>query len=276
MSYAHLIALILSILLYSLLALAFLGWGKAFIIFTSRNTSSRENTPISFVIWSGWAFALLLLQVIHFFTPINVFSVSPIILLGVIFSIFFRVHDTKTSQKIPSNGSTARCSRYAWMTSIFGFILVTCWIASRAMIPPTNYDSGLYHLSAIRWINEYPIVPGLGNLHGRLAFNSSFFTYVAALNLYPYFGNGRSIANSFLMLLTFATLSELLLPFLRRPSFIFQSSPIQWAIPLFCLPYIAYWTLSSDGIPSPSPDLTSSLLQVVIFIIFLRISTLFF
>lgn len=78
------------------------------------------------------------------------------------------------------------------------------------------------------------------------------------------------------MLLTFATLSELLLPFLRRPSFIFQSSPIQWAIPLFCLPYIAYWTLSSDGIPSPSPDLTSSLLQVVIFIIFLRISTLFF
>lgn len=89
MSYAHLIALILSILLYSLLALAFLGWGKAFIIFTSRNTSSRENTPISFVIWSGWAFALLLLQVIHFFTPINVFSVSPIILLGVIFSIFF-------------------------------------------------------------------------------------------------------------------------------------------------------------------------------------------
>lgn len=162
------------------------------------------------------------------------------------------------------------------MTSIFGFILVTCWIASRAMIPPTNYDSGLYHLSAIRWINEYPIVPGLGNLHGRLAFNSSFFTYVAALNLYPYFGNGRSIANSFLMLLTFATLSELLLPFLRRPSFIFQSSPIQWAIPLFCLPYIAYWTLSSDGIPSPSPDLTSSLLQVVIFIIFLRISTLFF
>jgi len=43
----------------------------------------------------------------------------------------------------------------------------------------------------------YPYRSGLGNLHGRLAFNQSFFVYVAALNFYPFFGYGRSIANSF-------------------------------------------------------------------------------
>lgn len=33
-------------------------------------------------------------------------------------------------------------------------------------------DSGLYHAQFIRWAQQYPVVPGLGNLHGRLAFNS--------------------------------------------------------------------------------------------------------
>ncbi len=38
-----------------------------------------------------------------------------------------------------------------------------------------SYDTGLYHLQAMRWITEHRIVPGLGNLHGRLAFNSLIF-----------------------------------------------------------------------------------------------------
>ncbi len=38
-----------------------------------------------------------------------------------------------------------------------------------------HYDTGLYHAQSIRWIEEYGIVPGLGNLHSRLAYNSSSF-----------------------------------------------------------------------------------------------------
>jgi hypothetical protein len=38
-----------------------------------------------------------------------------------------------------------------------------------------SYDAGLYYLQTMRWITEYHIVPGLGNLHGRLAFNSMIF-----------------------------------------------------------------------------------------------------
>lgn len=35
-------------------------------------------------------------------------------------------------------------------------------------------DTDLYHAQAIRWIEEYGSVKGLGNLHNRLAYNSSF------------------------------------------------------------------------------------------------------
>lgn len=39
---------------------------------------------------------------------------------------------------------------------------------------PYNYDTGLYHAQAIQWIEKYGCVKGLGNLHNRFAYNSSF------------------------------------------------------------------------------------------------------
>jgi len=41
--------------------------------------------------------------------------------------------------------------------------------------------------------------PGLGNLHGRLAFNQSYFLYVAFLNNFPVVGFGHNLANSLLL-----------------------------------------------------------------------------
>ena len=41
--------------------------------------------------------------------------------------------------------------------------------------PATNYDSGLYHVQAVRWIEAFPVVPGLGNLHFRLAMAPTWF-----------------------------------------------------------------------------------------------------
>ncbi len=41
---------------------------------------------------------------------------------------------------------------------------------------PGNPDTGLYHAQTIRWIETFPAVPGLGNLHSRLAYNSSWLT----------------------------------------------------------------------------------------------------
>ena len=53
-----------------------------------------------------------------------------------------------------------------------------------------HYDSDLYHAQAIHWIESFGIVPGLGNLHSRLAYNSSSFALTA---LYSFaFVNGQS------------------------------------------------------------------------------------
>jgi len=46
-----------------------------------------------------------------------------------------------------------------------------------------HYDTGLYHAQSIRWIEEYGVVPGLGNLHSRLAYNSAAFCLSALYSM---------------------------------------------------------------------------------------------
>lgn len=50
-----------------------------------------------------------------------------------------------------------------------------------------HYDTGLYHAQSIRWIEEYGVVKGLGNLHCRLAYNSSSFS-LSALFSFSFLG----------------------------------------------------------------------------------------
>lgn len=56
--------------------------------------------------------------------------------------------------------------------AVFVILLLSAYGTSRGII---HYDTGLYHAQSIRWIEEYGAVPGLGNLHSRLAYNSSSF-----------------------------------------------------------------------------------------------------
>ena len=46
-----------------------------------------------------------------------------------------------------------------------------------------HYDSDLYHAQAIRWIEEYGVIKGLGNLHVRLAYNSAAFPLSALFSM---------------------------------------------------------------------------------------------
>ena len=65
---------------------------------------------------------------------------------------------------------------------------------------PGQYDTGLYHAQAIRWIEEYGVVPGLGNLHMRLAYNSAFMCLQALFSLEWLVGQSLHSLNGFFCL----------------------------------------------------------------------------
>ena len=253
----HIAAISLTLVLFSCLGMAYFGWGR--IASTILGISQKTPNSAVMTIWLGWTFMLGVLQLLNFILPINVYVGLPIFLFGIIVSTPTIVNRLRQcfSQDYPP-------FKLAGM-GIIGLVVIT-WIASRAMIPPSNYDSGLYHFNTIRWIETYPTIPGLGNLHGRLAFNQSFFTYVAALNFHPFFGYGRSLANSFLLLVTISTILPTLFTVLRQPSLLTRSHPLLHTSDLFVLPIVIYLALSSEGLASPSPDLTSTLLQLAMFV----------
>lgn len=119
------------------------------------------------------------------------------------------------------------------------------------------YDTGLYHMQNIKWIEQYPVVPGLGNLHGRFAFNSHFFLPSALFNvelerehqsvmMYP--------LNASCVLALVIYLIQLLKKNISNISSVLCLS----SIVLVCILY-PFW------INTPSPDIISAVLVVFTF-----------
>lgn len=124
----------------------------------------------------------------------------------------------------------------------------------KAIDPIHSYDAGLYYLQSIRWLNEYPIILGLGNLHDRLAFNQSSFGLVAALNFFPLWGKGYALINLILLAVALATLTDANLKKIYGG----------WWIQVFVFYGLAYSALTQ--LSNPSPDIAVAVLEIIIFI----------
>lgn len=74
------------------------------------------------------------------------------------------------------------------------------FFAVLASTAPVVYDTSLYHVQAIEWIEKYGVVKGLGNLHNRLAYNSSFFALQALFSWNSIVGQSLHGMNCFLAL----------------------------------------------------------------------------
>lgn len=95
---------------------------------------------------------------------------------------------------------------------VFLFLLFA-YGTSRGII---HYDTGLYHAQSIRWIEEYGVVEGLGNLHCRLAYNSSAFCLSALYSFSFLGGQSYHCAAGFFALLLAGTCSEVVKAWKRK------------------------------------------------------------
>ncbi len=82
---------------------------------------------------------------------------------------------------------------------IFGilFLGLTCQKARHA-------DTDLYHAQTIRWIEEYGVVKGLGNLHHRFAYNSAFLCLQALFSGAFVLGQSTHVLNGYIAFCMFS------------------------------------------------------------------------
>jgi hypothetical protein len=243
--------LILTLLAYLLLTAASLGWGKA--VARAIGLTAERPGPSFSEIWLGWCAILLLLSACHDFIPLNAYPSAAIYGLGLL--LFVLAHGRQTPSLLGPNSPRSETLL---------LVLFAIWVALLAMRAPGDYDSGLYHFNALRWINEFAIVPGLGNLHDRLAFNYAYLPFVASLNFYPWFNHGPNLAIGWLWLVVMA---ECLFSLGRvLPALLQKRDPlIPDLLPALLFPYLLYSTAQME-FSSPQTDRASFLVRLILFV----------
>lgn len=200
--------------------------------------------------WIGWAYTIFFLQLWNLCFKVDWCASLLVCIVGVAGIIW----NYKDLLQIIKKGNFLQ---KIILSIALSFMVL--WIADFAILSPLVYDSGLYHLTSVSWLKSYPIIPGLGNLHSRLAFNNSYFLYAAILDFGPWIQKSQHLANGLI-------LSVLIIQiFLSGMTFFKHSSKIS----LYHIFYILFLgpvlTLTVTlYISSPSPDMSIYILGILV------------
>lgn len=134
-------------------------------------------------------------------------------------------------------------------------LLVWCYFTSRGYM---TVDTDLYHAQSIRWIEEYGVVKGLGNLHSRFAYNSSVFAVSALYSMKFICGRSLHAVNGFLAFVLSIGLLDLGKCFHRKKMLLSDFARVG---------AVYYLTLIWDEIIAPSSDYA---ITIVLFILVIK------
>lgn len=146
--------------------------------------------------WLGFCLCLMFLQIWHLVLPVGAPALGLLAGAGLAGWAVWR------------REALVRLRSVRWRRAAPLLIIVVAlggWAGLQSLGSPRQYDTGMYHLPLVQWFERHAIVPGLGNLHGRLAFNNSSLLYAALLDVGPWEGRTTHLANG---LLVFALLAH--------------------------------------------------------------------
>ena len=228
-----------------LLALGIICYGWGLIAFRLLGISSSQQID-SGTLWLGFAVILAVIEFLHLLVPVD-WRMGAFLLGMALLALRSKRQHIQLHNIRPD-----------YFKIILTSIIALIWCL-RAMGQSNNFDSGLYHFGSIRWLNEYPIIPGLGNLHWRLALNQSYFGFLSLVNVFPYWNKGYAAGGLFITYLVGLTLIEIGAK--QRPAW-------QWLIGGTLFIYLGYL---AGTLPNPSPDSAVGLLEIAIFGLLFRL-----
>ena len=147
-----------------------------------KKSFGLANICVEDICMAGFMVSTVYAQIFSLFSGVGLIAN---ILLVLVSAVFYIIHFSKCKE----NSISSCIKKIEPIKCIFILFLaiIMAYGASRGYF---HLDSDLYHGQSIHWIEDYGVVRGLGNLHGRLAYNSSSFA-MQALYSFSYLG-GRS------------------------------------------------------------------------------------
>jgi hypothetical protein len=233
------------------LGLVFVGLGGGL-----RRLYGLEDWAVADVFtafWLGWGSSLALLVCWNFLWPVGW---PALLLLGGLGVLGFLANAGPLARLLRASFVTpARCLLFLLLLTV-----ITAYGALQALAEVKVGDTGLYHLSSVRWAQAFPVVPGLGNLHGRLAFNQSYFLYGALVDGGPWHGHGQHVAGGLLWVVYGAQAGFSLLA-------LFSTEGPAWYVHAFrvlLFPGPFLYLLRHPAVSSYSPNLAVTLLGCIL------------
>ena len=146
----------------------------------------------SFIV-TGVAILTVYAQTVSLFTKVGLGANIGVISACLLIAVYYR------QELLNDAYSMLHILRARWDILVYLFVfLLMAYGTSHGIM---HYDSDLYHAQAIRWIEEYGIIKGLGNLHVRLAYNSSDFAISALYSMSFLGGQSYHVMSGFFALL---------------------------------------------------------------------------
>lgn len=172
--------MIILILSWVVLFLVFIAFGDILVLIWNKLTKKEERYTIVDQFWIGLSMLGGIAILLSVFIPINIYVLVFVLFLSFIYwaSNFHRLKTLFRS--IISN-----FRQMYWTAKILVGLSVVLTLILGLLSPGILGDHELYHFQTMKWIENYSVVPGLGNLHGRLAFNSSFFLITGLFSFHP-------------------------------------------------------------------------------------------
>jgi hypothetical protein len=169
---------------FVILAAAFVGVGL--ILRRAFGLKMIEIDDCFLAFWTGFGVINVILILWNFIWPVGLSALLLVLSLGTAGSLWNR------------KALISTLNRKSWRPTrlqICLYLLAASWVANQCMAGFNSWDGGLYHLQAVKWAETFPVVPGIANLHGPLAFNNSSFLYDAMVDSGWWKGRGFHVAN---------------------------------------------------------------------------------
>ncbi len=136
-----------------------------------QDSLTEYFSRIMILVLIGFTAVNILASILSLFIPLRLEAFLIVVIPPIAYLLFFHRPRFKLDFNVLEEQNSV-----AFFLASLSMMLLLVWITSG---PAQNADTYIYHAQSIRWIEEYPIIKGLGNFFIRLAYNSSWFVQSA-------------------------------------------------------------------------------------------------
>lgn len=166
------------------------GFLRLMSICIGREVSAGKNANVLRLL-VGFMLTNVYAEIWSIFSPVNMWAVYILVFITLVIAYMCK-------QDMAETVNISKTPKPAVIASV-AVILLMAYGSSRGYM---HYDTTLYHASAIRWIEEYGVVPGLANLQSRYGYNSAEFAHNALYSFKWYTGRSLHCTTGFLAMVS--------------------------------------------------------------------------